>query len=110
VEVKLVYVEGCPNAEVARERITEAARHAGVAVDVRRQVVVTHAQAAAAGMPGSPTVLVAGADVTSAGDGPASLSCRLYAGGGGNEGAPDVESIVIALTRAAQGPVGADDC
>jgi hypothetical protein len=74
-------------------------------VVVRDRVVAGGADAAAAGMRGSPTVLVDGDDVAAGpdgGSGPGSLACRLYPAGGGYEGAPPVEVIRAALVRAAK--------
>lgn len=62
VVVEIVYIDGCPNTELARWRVFQAARALGVSVDVRDRVV-----ADAAGhseLPsGSPTVLLEGEDV-----------------------------------------------
>src|SRR3546814_7664653 len=68
VDIELLYIEDCPNVDLARERITQAARRVGVVVELRERLIVDEAMAVAAGMHGSPTVLVAGADVTGAGE------------------------------------------
>src|SRR3546814_6347015 len=74
VDIELLYIEDCPNVDLARERITQAARRVGVVVELRERLIVDEAMAVAAGMHGSPTVLVAGADVTGAGEDVGSLS------------------------------------
>lgn len=106
MEVEIVYIEGCPNVEDARESVEEAARLTGIDVRLRYRLVTDGAAAVAAGMRGSPTVLVAGADVAGPGGDASSLSCRLYAGSDGYRGAPGAELIASAL-RAARGGVGA---
>src|SRR3546814_1202109 len=92
VDIELLYIEDCPNVDLARERITQAARRVGVVVELRERLIVDEAMAVAAGMHGSPTVLVAGADVTGAGEAVGSLSCRIYRSATGHEGGPDVET------------------
>src|SRR3546814_11450391 len=62
--------------------------------------------AVAAGMHGSPTVLVAGADVAGAGEDVGSLSCRLYRSATGHDGGPDVETLEAALRAAPHGDNG----
>lgn len=103
MEVEIVYFAGCPNVGMARQRVLEAARGVGIAVDVRERLVADESQATAAGMRGSPTVLVAGTDVEGVAGGSASLSCRLYPSGDGYAGAPDVATITDALERAMGG-------
>lgn len=100
MDVELLYVERCPSVAVARQRLAEAARRASVDIVVRERVVGDEAEAAALGMRGSPTVLVKGADVSGEPDHDPSLSCRLYLGDRGLDGAPAVEEIAAALTRA----------
>lgn len=102
VEVEIIYVEDCPNVDIACERVLDAAASAGVVVEVTRRLVVDEAEASAAGMSGSPTVLVGGVDVVGGHDGGGSLSCRLYLGSGGHDGAPAVEAIATALSRAVE--------
>lgn len=93
--IALWYEPGCPNVEPARERIRAACAQLGRAPEWSEHVITP-------GAPwlGSPTVLVAGADVQ---PGPhlASPSCRLYAdAGGGLDRAPSVAAIVAALRDA----------
>jgi len=87
VAVDLLYVPDCPNVSVAA---------AGVAAEVRERVIADPGDAAVAGMNGSPTILVNGRDVA-AGDGVASVSCRLYRTATGVDGAPTANQIVEAL-------------
>lgn len=105
VQVELIHVPDCPNVAVARERILDAGRGLGVSIALRVREVADQAEAAAAGMRGSPTVLVGGVDVAGDGMAATSVSCRLYADSGG---APDVEAIAAALRSAREGAAGPD--
>ena len=98
MDVEILYIQGCPNVEVCRERVLEAARRLGVTVDLRERLVLDERDAAVAGMRGSPTVLVAGVDVSDDGA-PPSLSCRLYRGADGPSGAPALGTILTAIER-----------
>ncbi len=93
----LLYVPDCPNVDLARQRLTEAAARAGVEVVVREQLVVDPDRAAELGMGGSPTILIDGRDVV--GDTESSVSCRLYRTASGLEGAPSVDDLVAVLSR-----------
>ena len=93
-DVTLVYVEGCPNWRVADQRLTTVAD--GLGLTVARRAVST-AEAAAEGLPGSPTVLVGGRDVFPGGGDSGSASCRLYETPDGLEGAPTVEQLRAVL-------------
>ena len=100
MDLELLYVAGCPNVDLARRRIVLASEQAGIAVEVREREITDEAEAVALGMGGSPTILVLGVDVSRpAGDAPGSVSCRLYRGDAGVEGAPAVDDLVAALTR-----------
>ncbi|MCA1682687.1 MAG: hypothetical protein LC685_01595 [Actinobacteria bacterium] len=92
----LLYVPDCPNLAVARQRVAEAVAAAGVAAEVRERMIADPGDAANAGMNGSPTILVNGRDVA-AGDGAASVSCRLYRKASGVDVAPTVDEIIEAL-------------
>jgi predicted DsbA family dithiol-disulfide isomerase len=97
--IEVLTVPDCPHrAEaVARLRIALAvARTEGAVVSER--VILDHAQAAAAGMNGSPTILIDGVDRFAADSGGPSVSCRLYPSEAGIEGAPTVDALVDALT------------
>lgn len=84
--VELVYFDGCPNADRAREHLREvlgegAWREWNLSSEDTPGRFRRH---------GSPTVLVEGRDVTGAGDGNAAMACRA-------DGAPSVEVIERAL-------------
>jgi hypothetical protein len=101
VELTLLTVPGCPNAAAFEERLAVAlAGHPGAVV--RRREIADELEAAAAGMHGSPTLLVDGTDPFAAPGQAPSLSCRLYrAAGGLTAGAPSVQALqqVLAAGR-----------
>lgn len=104
MDVQLLYIAGCPNVDLARDRIAAAAEATGVAVTLREYEVSDEAKAGELGMRGSPTVLASGVEVggPAGGDGAAlgSLSCRLYRSEAGVEGAPTVAALVAGLSGA----------
>jgi len=91
--VELVYFEGCPHAPEARLRVGEALRRAGVAEVWEEWDTLDSATPARYQRFGSPTVLVAGRDVSGAGV--AGNGMRCVVGGG-----PSVEAIVEAIVEA----------
>jgi hypothetical protein len=100
VEVELLTVPGCANRTIALTRVRAALERVGaVEVIVAERVIANASEAAAAGMHGSPTVLVDGRDPFAAGGTEASLSCRLYRTPAGLEGASSVDALASALSR-----------
>lgn len=99
VNVELLYVRDCPNLSLARHRLNEAVALAGREVVVNEVEIGDEADAAERGMRGSPTILIGGNDVAGANAVPGTVSCRLYAGERGVEGAPSLERLVMALSR-----------
>jgi hypothetical protein len=94
----LLYFDGCPNWQVADERL-----HAALVALDRSDVAVAHVlvstpeEAEAAQFRGSPTVLVDGRDPFADPDAPVGLACRLYRTGEGLAGSPTVEQLVAVL-------------
>jgi hypothetical protein len=96
VEVELLFWEGCPSYPAALADL-RAALGDGVPVTVRE--IVTEDDAAAAGFPGSPTILVDGQDLFPSGE-PPSLSCRIYRLADGRfSPTPDPGELRAALQR-----------
>lgn len=97
VRIELLYFDGCPNWEVAAERLD------GVLADrrltARRVVVDSEEQGAALGFRGSPTILIDGADPFARGDEPFGFACRVYDTPDGLAGAPTVEQLRDAIDR-----------
>ena len=93
MELVLLTVPGCPNAAAFEERLAAAlAGYPGTVV--RRREITDEREAAEAGMHGSPTLLVDGADPFAAPGQPPSLSCRLYRDESGQAaGVPPAEEL-----------------
>jgi hypothetical protein len=101
VELTVLTVAGCPHAPLLEQRLA-AALGARTDAQITRRVIADPDEAAAAGMHGSPTVLVDGRDPFALPGQPASLSCRFYDNGPGlREGAPSVTRLRQAIGRAA---------
>jgi hypothetical protein len=99
VDVTVLYFDGCPNAEVADERLRAALRLAGRDdVRVEHRLVSTPEEAEAVGFRGSPTVLVNGHDPFADPDAPSGLSCRVFRTEAGLAGAPTVEQLLAVLS------------
>jgi hypothetical protein len=100
MELTLLTVPGCPNASVLWERLAVVLAGYPGAV-VRRREVGSEREAAEAGMHGSPTLLIDGADPFAAPDEAPSLSCRLHRDVAGRVGpAPSVQALRHALSAA----------
>jgi len=76
MDLLVLAVEACPHVSEFEERLAVALADLEGAV-VRRRVIADEAAAAAAGMHGSPTLLVDGSDPFAAPGQPTSMSCRL---------------------------------
>lgn len=100
-QLEMIYDDDCPNAELTRQRLQQAA--AGIPFrEWRRADPATPDYVRRFG---SPTILVAGVDV--AGMPPADAACcRLYRDEAGTvEGAPSVKQIRLAISAAGVTPV-----
>ncbi|HET9689875.1 MAG TPA: thioredoxin family protein [Acidimicrobiales bacterium] len=91
MKLELLYFDGCPNWQIAAERLETVAARRGLVVE--RRAITGPDEAAAAGFTGSPTVLVDGRDPFASGDETVGLSCRLYATPDGPAGSPTVEQL-----------------
>jgi hypothetical protein len=108
MRLEILQVRGCPNVALLEGRIEQALVGVAAEVELVHRVIGDQQDATAAGMVGSPTLLVDGRDpFATAGQLP-SLSCRLFRDDqGGVEGAPSVAALREALGLAAA--VAADD-
>lgn len=98
MDVRLLYIDGCPNWRVAGDRLERALGLIGWTGAVRWQRVETEDDAAAHGFAGSPTILVDGEDLFARGRaGSSGLTCRLYETPNGLAGSPTAEDITKAL-------------
>lgn len=92
--VTVLYFDGCPNWELARDRAAEALRLIGASNDVELRRVETIEEAEQVRFAGSPTILIDGKD-RFPGAGQTAMACRLYR----QEPSPSVEALVDALRR-----------
>ena len=98
MRVELLYFDGCPNWQLADERLRDALARAGRDdVRVEHEQVTTPEQAVATGFRGSPTVLVDGCDPFADPDAPVGLTCRVFRTEAGPAGAPTVEQLLAVL-------------
>jgi hypothetical protein len=100
MDVVVQYFDGCPNWELARDRL-------GRVIDkekttIRFETVDSVERAEAVGFRGSPTILLDGVDPFANADAPVGLACRVYPTDGGYEGAPSVAQLQAALGSAAR--------
>lgn len=103
MRLQILQVPGCPNAVVLEGRIRQAAGDRPVTLEIVHRVIGDADQATAAGMTGSPTLLIDGRDPFESGQAP-SLSCRLYpTDTGGLDGAPSVAALRAALRATPEG-------
>ena len=77
MKLQILHVPDCPNVAVLAARLDEVLADRG-GVEVERRVIADQDEAVAAGMTGSPTLLVDGTDPFAMPDSSASVSCRLY--------------------------------
>jgi hypothetical protein len=98
-QVIVLYFEGCPNWQLAADRLREAVVAAGLSgqVEVTYQTVETPEDAERVAFRGSPTILVDGRDPWADDGGSFGLSCRIYCTETGSEGSPSVAQLTRAL-------------
>jgi hypothetical protein len=100
MELVLLTVPDCPNAAVFEARLAAALAGRPGAV-VQRHVVADEREAAQAGMCGSPTLLIDGADPFAVPGQVPGLACRLYRDATGlPAAAPSVEGMRRAVEQA----------
>jgi mercuric ion transport protein len=97
--VELIYFDGCPNVDLARERLKQAFAVVKMKPQWQEWDREDPASPAHVRHYGSPTVLVNGRDVTGSPPSPEEAgSCRVYTeGSGALDGAPSVQAIASAL-------------
>jgi hypothetical protein len=99
MDVVVQYFDGCPNWELARDRL-------GTILDkekatIRFERIDTIEKADASGFRGSPTILLDGVDPFAEPNAPVGLACRVYSTDEGHEGAPSVAQLQAALDSVA---------
>ncbi|UIJ33754.1 DUF2703 domain-containing protein [Allobranchiibius sp. GilTou73] len=99
MRVQLLCFDECPNWGAADARLREALTWLGYPVEVEKILVETQEQAQHWKFPGSPTVLIDGADPFASPGTSIGLSCRLYRTPEGVDGSPTVRQFVEVLSR-----------
>jgi len=98
VRITLSYFDGCPNWQIAYERLTQA-----LAITGREDLVIelmpvtSEEEAVALRFAGSPTIYIDGVDPFAQETLRPGLSCRLYRTPEGVGGAPSVDQLVASL-------------
>jgi len=99
MRITLSYFEGCPNWQVAYERLVQAlATTDHEDLEVKLVLVTSEEEAVTLGFVGSPTIHIDGVDPFANETLRPGLSCRLYLTPEGVGGAPSVDQLVSSLT------------
>lgn len=100
--VELLYFEGCPNHEAARELVERVAGQAGAELNLRLVEVASAAEAERLRFLGSPSVRVNGHDVEPGADDLDTFvfACRIYHSARGLRGTPSEEWVRVAFHAA----------
>ena len=99
MQVSLLFIDDCPNWQVADARLAEALLLVGLPdQDVEHVLIATDAEAQAAHFRGSPTILIDGEDpFEDGGTRSFGLTCRLFPTTAGLAGSPTVDELAAAL-------------
>lgn len=97
MRIEVLYVPGCPNYELAVERLQAVLESQSLEAEIRSLPVRTEAQAKALLLPGSPTIRIDGEDLEQQGTVTPGLACRLYAD---RSGIPSEDLLLIAISNA----------
>lgn len=98
MNITLQYFNGCPNWEIAAERLAVLAVERPD-LGIRHQKVETGEDAERVGFHGSPTILIDGTDPFAHADGEVGLACRIYRTPDGAAGAPTLEELRQAVSH-----------
>ncbi|MGW9567026.1 thioredoxin family protein [Prescottella equi] len=99
MDIELLYFDGCPNWQRARDLLADALATTGNAdTPIVLRALTTSEEAQRQGFPGSPTIRIDGADPF-ASTGVAALACRVYRGHECADGLPDLSSLIVAIRR-----------
>ncbi len=102
MKIEILYFEGCPNHDLADQRVRGVLDEMGIQADVVHVSIKDESTAQEVQFPGSPTIRVNGADVAPETNGESfSMRCRVYPTSSGFDGAPDKDSIRAAIERSA---------
>lgn len=93
--VTLQYFDGCPNGELADQRLRELQAEFDLTIEYEQ--VETPEEAERVGFGGSPSLQIDGIDPFATDDDPDGLVCRVYDTPDGPQGAPTVDQLRRAL-------------
>ncbi|ATD71095.1 MULTISPECIES: hypothetical protein [Gordonia] len=100
MDIELLYFDGCPNWQIARDQIAEALAATGNAgTPIVLRAIDTQDEAEREAFPGSPTIRIDRVDAFGPTTG-VGLTCRVYHTANGPAGAPTVPDLVEALRQA----------
>jgi hypothetical protein len=108
MRIEILTFKGCPNAEIAHQRVREAIRREGAHAVLSPVEVKTPHDAHRLKFLGSPSIRIDGGDVEPGADNRTEygLMCRTYRSEGGAAGAPPIQMIREAIrARLARPPV-----
>lgn len=97
LDVTVLYFDGCPSWQTARQRLEAAAAHCQIPIRVSTRTVETTEDAERLGFTGSPTVLLDGRDPFARPGLVPSLACRVFPTPDGLAGSPTLDQFVDAL-------------
>jgi hypothetical protein len=97
MEITLLYFDGCPNWRRTDQQLRGLIASGQLSAELRHRLVETPEDAVRLGFPGSPTVLVDGADPFATGDERPGLACRVYHTEHGPQGGPTLDQLRRAL-------------
>ena len=92
MDIELLYFDGCPNWEIADQRLAQIISERPD-VQVTRHRVETVEEAERVAFHGSPSILVNGIDAFAAPGAAVGLACRLYTTPEGPAGAPTLDQL-----------------
>ena len=105
VSIEILYFDGCPNVEAARDMVTDVMNQTGAEARVAIIKVETNADAQEKHFIGSPSIRVEGKDVDTAGgeNQQYSMRCRVYFTDQGISGLPPRTKLQHAIEQALEG-------
>lgn len=101
IRITLQYFDGCPNWQNT-DAILAALIAEGWDATVEHELIDSYDKAVERRFPGSPTVLVDGADPFTEGDPAPALACRVYATETGPAGSPSIDQLRRAIALRTQ--------
>jgi hypothetical protein len=104
MDIRLLYFEGCPNAEPTYRLLRECLDQEKVSEPIVRTLVSDEAEASRYHFLGSPSIRIDGEDIDIArrGDTPV-FACRVYDPTSTQPGVPSSQMILHAIRRAKEG-------